>query len=308
VIRHSEADYAQLDATIVSTTADTVTFEIASPGGFSTFIIVATDVLATPAPAPAAVPTAEPTPVPAQEPQSATVSFKSASGTGDEGTFAYMTLVRSGAASVPFDVAYSPTGGNAQYRINYYCIPDPGTIHFDAGEMSKTIKINLIDDGLTTRTMAATFTINSAAGASIGDLSTCILSIRDTTNLPVVEFSAPGGTVSTTANNFVEGGCTPNLQLSNPEQVDLGSQSTYALIIRDASPGAPSPVPDLNASIPNPTTVRVKVPVIEIIPGEIFGFPGAIVLLATAYLVLRRRGNSRGGIKRDRFGNYWYRQ
>ncbi|HEY3274766.1 MAG TPA: Ig-like domain-containing protein, partial [Methanocella sp.] len=61
VIRHGADGYEELTATYKSETADTVTFEILSPNGFSTFLLAET-VAATPTPA--VTPPVSPTPVP----------------------------------------------------------------------------------------------------------------------------------------------------------------------------------------------------------------------------------------------------
>jgi parallel beta-helix repeat protein len=64
VIRHSDTGYEELTATYKSDTADTVTFEILSPNGFSTFLLAETAVV-TPTPVATMTPSPSPTPVPA---------------------------------------------------------------------------------------------------------------------------------------------------------------------------------------------------------------------------------------------------
>jgi hypothetical protein len=61
VIRHGADGYEELTATYKSETADTVTFEILSPNGFSTFLLAET---AAATPTPAVTPPVSPTPVP----------------------------------------------------------------------------------------------------------------------------------------------------------------------------------------------------------------------------------------------------
>jgi hypothetical protein len=63
VIRHGDDGYEELTATYKSETADTVTFEIASPGGFSTFLLAEIANAATSSPT-TTIPPATPVPAP----------------------------------------------------------------------------------------------------------------------------------------------------------------------------------------------------------------------------------------------------
>ena len=63
VIRHGDTGYEELTATFKSETTDTVTFEILSPNGFSTFLLAET-AAATPTPAATMTPPPSATPVP----------------------------------------------------------------------------------------------------------------------------------------------------------------------------------------------------------------------------------------------------
>jgi hypothetical protein len=65
VIRHGDDGYEELTATYKSETADTVTFEIASPNGFSTFLLAETGEVPTPSPTMTPPPSATPVPGPA---------------------------------------------------------------------------------------------------------------------------------------------------------------------------------------------------------------------------------------------------
>jgi hypothetical protein len=64
VVRHGDEGYEQLTAVVKSTTATDVTFEIASPNGFSTFLLAET-AAPTPVPTTMTPPSATPVPAPA---------------------------------------------------------------------------------------------------------------------------------------------------------------------------------------------------------------------------------------------------
>jgi hypothetical protein len=65
VIRHGDDGYEELTANYKSETADTVTFEIVSPNGFSTFLLAEIAELSTPLPTMTPPPSATPAPGPA---------------------------------------------------------------------------------------------------------------------------------------------------------------------------------------------------------------------------------------------------
>jgi hypothetical protein len=73
-------------------------------------------------------------------------------------------------------------------------------------------------------------------------------------------------------------------KLSDPHGASVGNMSTFTLYM-----GAPD-----SGLLPDSlTTVLVKVPVTEILPGAIFGFPAAIVAVITGFMMVKIGGRRR---------------
>jgi hypothetical protein len=269
-------------------------------------------------------------------------------GTGDEGTFAYVLVVRSGNLTAPCDATFNIAGGTAQYGIDYTSSPAPGTIHFAPGENTVAIRVRIFEDTAAEGPATAYFSVAGADGASTGTPSSFLLHIVDTTTSPVIAFYEPGvytdeGTgvevviqrvgprdgaadvllsvqndtavygkdficspapgriqfgpgesvktikINMPADGIATGDRVAKLVLSDPHGANMGNTSAFALCIGDLESDGLPPVPG------NTTTIVVDIPVSEVVPGAIFGFPAALVAALTGYVMLRMGGRRREG-------------
>jgi hypothetical protein len=107
---------------------------------------------------------------------------------------ATLTVLRSGASSVPVTVAYQVVGGTATSGADYAV--SAGTLTFEPGVNSRTITMTIADDGVPENPETVEVALTGASGASLGTPSTTTLTIID--DEPQVRFSAAAYSVSET--------------------------------------------------------------------------------------------------------------
>ncbi|HEX8422031.1 MAG TPA: Calx-beta domain-containing protein, partial [Pyrinomonadaceae bacterium] len=125
----------------------------------------------TPTPTPSATPTPTPTPL--------TIQFASANyGVSEGGQSIEINVVRAGDVSGAASVDYATADGTASSKSDY--TTTLGTLHFTAGEMSKTITLLITDDALVEGAETVTVTLLHPKGdATLGVVSTATLTIAD---------------------------------------------------------------------------------------------------------------------------------
>ncbi len=109
----------------------------------------------------------------------ATIGFSRSSFDVDEGAgFADLTVTRSGGLGVQATVNYSTSDGTAIAGINY--VATTGGVTFNVGEVSKTIKIPIIDDPTTNPTLFFAVTLTSPDGTGfVGGIGQATVNIID---------------------------------------------------------------------------------------------------------------------------------
>ncbi|MEC4983364.1 MAG: Calx-beta domain-containing protein [Oscillatoria sp. PMC 1068.18] len=135
------------------------------------------------------------------------IQFSQASYTVAEGdgTVNVVTLTRSGGdLNTTSQVALSVTGGTATGGGVDYSILTNSTVSFAAGETSKTVTVNVVDDNLVENTETVNFSVTALNNADIGTRSSATLSILDNDGVgeaPTIEFSASSYLVNENAGN-----------------------------------------------------------------------------------------------------------
>jgi hypothetical protein len=99
-------------------------------------------------------------------------------------------------------------------------------------------------------------------------------------------------TVNIAGDNTAQGHSSAKLKLSDPHGAGLGNTSVFTLLIRDLQT-----TDAVSGTIPDTTTVVVKIPVSEVIPGNFFSFPAALVTMLTGYVMIRIGGRRREGLR-----------
>jgi ELWxxDGT repeat protein len=109
-----------------------------------------------------------------------------------------LTVTRTGGSDGPVSVSYAAGGGTAVAGVNY--LPASGVLTFLDGETSKTITINVLDDGQVTANRTLNLTLTApTGGATLGTTSTAVLTIVNTDgNGGVLQFNP--STVSVNEN------------------------------------------------------------------------------------------------------------
>lgn len=137
-----------------------------------------------------------------------TIQFSQASYTvGEEdGTVNVVTLTRSGGdLNTISQVAVSVTGGTATGGgVDYSINSNPLLVNFAAGETSKTVTVNVVDDNLVENTETVNFSVTAQSNADIGTRSSATLFVEDndaTGEEPTIEFSASSYSVNENAGN-----------------------------------------------------------------------------------------------------------
>jgi len=90
--------------------------------------------------------------------------------------FLNITITRSGDTSGPSSVAYATSNATAREGRDY--IAAQGTLHFAAGETSKTFPVLIIDNAFVDGTRTVNLTLSNATGATLGT-TTSLLTIND---------------------------------------------------------------------------------------------------------------------------------
>jgi hypothetical protein len=123
------------------------------------------------------------------------VQFSSATYRQDEnGTFATITIVRSGGSNSGVSVQYATSNGSATSGADYSSAS--GTISFGAGETEKTFTVAISEDSLFEGNETIQLTLSNAVGASLGAIATAELTITDNDGPPVVQLSSGYYTVA----------------------------------------------------------------------------------------------------------------
>jgi Tol biopolymer transport system component len=114
---------------------------------------------------------------------SVTVQFSATDFSANEGDgAATLTVIRSGSSAAVATVDYATVNGSATNRTDYTA--NFGTLRFNAGETSKTIRILLTDDSFMEGVESLTVTLSNPTGAALGTTNTATLTISDN-NTPV---------------------------------------------------------------------------------------------------------------------------
>ncbi len=116
-------------------------------------------------------------------PTGGVVQFSAASYSVDEGALAFtVTVTRTGSTTGAATVDYAATAGSASERNDF--TPAFGTLRFAAGESSKTFIVLITDDGLVENNETINLTLGTQTGATLGPLSTVVLTIIDNDSFP----------------------------------------------------------------------------------------------------------------------------
>jgi uncharacterized repeat protein (TIGR01451 family) len=112
-----------------------------------------------------------------------TVQFSStASSVGEGAGQAVLTVTRTGETSLPATVNYSTTDGTASEKSDYTAAL--GTIHFAAGETTKTLTIFITDDALVESTQTFAVYLDGTTGTRLGQSYFSNVSITDNDQTP----------------------------------------------------------------------------------------------------------------------------
>lgn len=107
-----------------------------------------------------------------------TVQFSATNYTVSEGgVIATITVTRTGATTSTASVDYATSDGTASNKGDYS--PALGTLHFNAGETSKTFTVSIIDDAYIEADETVNLTLRNPVGVSLGSPATATLTILD---------------------------------------------------------------------------------------------------------------------------------
>jgi ELWxxDGT repeat protein len=114
-----------------------------------------------------------------------------------------LTVTRTGGSDGPVSVAYVAGGGTAVSGVNYQ--PASGILTFLDGETSKTITLNVLDDGQITSNRTLNLTLTTpTGGATLGTTATTVLTIANTdSNAGILQFNPATISVNENAGSIV---------------------------------------------------------------------------------------------------------
>ena len=115
------------------------------------------------------------------------VAFSEAAyGVGEDGVEAIITVSRTGSTSGSATVDYTTADGSATAGLDYTAVS--GTLVFADGETDQTFTVPILEDGLIESNETIDITLSGASGASLGGLSSAVLTISDNDNSDVIWF------------------------------------------------------------------------------------------------------------------------
>jgi uncharacterized delta-60 repeat protein len=117
---------------------------------------------------------------------------------GESDGFTTVTVTRTGGSDDWVSVNYATSDGTALASKDY--VPTSGTLWFNPGDLSKSVTIPVLNDGLVDGNETVNLTLSSpGGGATLGSPATAVLTIVDAAKPGQFQFSVPAFSVDETA-------------------------------------------------------------------------------------------------------------